>query len=242
MNQSPTTLAFVSSAYNEADNVEELYQRCRIVFEALQHEYAENIFLEFRFLVADNYSTDNTLEVLTQLGRKDPAVVALANRMNYGAEASSGNLLDQARNYDLTVLLCSDLQDPPEIAIEMVRNLLEHPELDAVLAVKKRSAGGLILRLARRICYQALGLSSRHPIVPSGFHGFGCYKQSVIEEAVGFWNNTDLNVRQCLTNACQLPMLIDYNHTVRMRGTSSYQGLGYWTEALRAPLDCMVSH
>lgn len=234
MNQSSTTLAFVSIAYNEADNIQELYQRCRIVFEALQHEYAENIFLEFRFLVADNCSTDNTLEVLTELGRKDPAVVVLANQMNYGGEASGGNVLDQARNYDLTVFLCSDLQDPPEIALEMVRSLVEHPELDAVLAVKKRSAGGPMLRLARRIYYQALGLSSRHSIVPSGFHGFGCYRQSVIEEAVCFWKNSDINLRQCLTNACQLPLLIYYHQPDRMKGTSSYQGLGYLPEALRA--------
>jgi len=60
----------------------------------------------------------------------------------------------------------------------MVRTLLERPELDAVLAVKRRSAGGPLLRLARRIDYRAPGLSSPRPMVPSGFHGFGCYLQA----------------------------------------------------------------
>lgn len=224
----------MSSAFNEAENLVELYQRCRHAFERIDNEFNENTCLEFRFIVADNGSTDNSIDVLTELSKRDQAVVALANRMNYGVEASAGNLLDQARTYDLTVLLCSDLQDPPEIAVEMVRNLLEHPELDAVLAVKKRSAGGSLLRLARRIYYQALGLSSRRPMVPSGFHGFGCYRRSVIEESVHFWNSTDLNVRQCLTNACHSPLLIEYEQHGRMRGTSSYQGWGYWPEALRA--------
>ena len=71
-------------------------------------------------------------------------------------------------------------------------------------------------------------------MVPSGFHGFGCYRKAVVEEAVRFWNATDLNVRQCLTNSCQSPLLIDYVQAERLRGASSYRGWGYWPEALRA--------
>lgn len=59
------------------------------------------------------------------------------------------------------VLLCSDLQDPPEIASGMVTSLLERLELDAVLAVKRPSVGGPLLRQARRMDHRDLGLSSR---------------------------------------------------------------------------------
>jgi glycosyltransferase involved in cell wall biosynthesis len=230
----PLTLAFVSSAFNEAENLEELHRRCRAVHAELEREFRGLFELRFRMLVADNGSVDGTLKVLEELRERDQALMVLANRMNYGAEASAGNLIDQARDYDLSVFLCSDLQDPPEIASPMVRALLERPELDAVLAVKKRSAGGPLLRAARRMYYSVLGLSSRRPMVPSGFHGFGCYRQGVLEEATRFWNATDLNVRQCLANACQSPLLIDYAQADRLRGASSYQGFGYWSEALRA--------
>jgi hypothetical protein len=192
--------------------------------------------LQFCFVVADNGSEDRSLAVLEDLGRRDPAVVTLANRINYSAEASAGNLITQAVIYDLVVFLCSDLQDPPEVATGMVWALLERPELDAVLAVKKRSAGGPLLRLARRLYYRILGLSSRSRLVPSGFHGFGCYRQAVLEEASRFWNGTDLNVRQCLANVCQSPLLIEYEQAERWRGTSSYRGWGYWPEALHALL------
>lgn len=230
------TLAFVSSAFNEAENLEELYWRCRRAYEQLEKESSGQLVLKFRLVVADNCSVDSSISVLEELCRKDDRVEVFANRMNYGAEASVGNLIEQARAYDLIVLLCSDLQDPPEIAISMVRTLLERPALDAVLAVKRRSAGGPMLRLARRIYYQALGLSSRRALVPSGFHGFGCYRQAVLEEAIRFWNSTDLNVRQCLANACQAPQLIEYAQAERLRGASSYQNWGYWPEALRALL------
>ena len=106
------TLAFVSSAYNEADNLEELHRRCRAAHAQLQQEFEHRIQLDFRFVVADNGRTDSSLDVLKRLSQQDPAVLALANRMNYGAEASAGNLIDQAGAFDQIVLLCSDLQAP----------------------------------------------------------------------------------------------------------------------------------
>ena len=230
------TLAFVSSAFNEEENLEELHRRCRAVHEELVQEFGDRFDLRFSMLIADNDSEDESVAVLEELIRRDGAVVALANRMNYGSEASAGNLIEQARLFDLVVLLCSDLQDPPEVAATMVRSLLEQPQHDAVLAVKTRSTGGPLLRIARRSYYRALGLSSRRPMVPSGYHGFGCYRQGVLEEAWRLLNATDLNVRQCLANASQAPLLIHYEQAERLHGVSSYKGWGYWPEALRALL------
>ena len=232
----PLTLAFVSSAFNEAENLEELHRRCRAAHAELRREFADRLVLDFLFVVADNGSGDASLAVLEALSRSDPAVRPLANLANYGPEASAANALTQAQSSDLLVLLCSDLQDPPEMVIPMVRSLLERQHLDAVLAVKKRSAGGPLLSLARRSYYKILGYSSRLQLVPRGFHGFGCYRCDVVEEALRYWNTTDLNLRQCLANATQSPLLIDYVQADRLRGISSYRGWGYWPEALRALL------
>lgn len=210
------TLAFVSSAFNEEENLEELHRRCRAVHDELALEFNDRFKLRFNMIVADNGSVDDSLAVLEELISRDGSVVALANRMNYGVEASTANVIEQARSYDLVVLLCSDLQDPPEVAGAMVRSLLEQPQHDAVLAVKTRSTGGPLLRLLRRTYYRALGLSSRRPMVPNGYHGFGCYRQAVLEEALRLWKATDLNVRQCLANGSQAPVLIEY-----------VQGVGY---------------
>lgn len=228
------TLAFVSSAFNEEGNLEELHRRCRAAHAELQREFADRFNLQFHFLVADNGSVDDTLAVLKKLIREDPVVEVLANRMNYGGEASAGNLLEQACAYDLSVFLCSDLQDPPETAIALVRTLLTKPEVDAALAVKTHSMESLPLRLARLLYYKVLCYSSRLQLVPVGFHGFGCYRRAVIEDAVRFWENTDLNFRQCLANACYAPVLVGYVQAPRRRGVSSYQGWGYWTVALRS--------
>jgi len=225
-------LGFVSSAYNEEENLGELHRRCRVVHAELEREFRDRLNLRFNMLVADNGSVDDSLDVLKKLRQEDPALEVLIHQSNYGAEASAGNLLQQARVFDISVFLCSDLQDPPEHALEMVRTLLERPELDAVLAVKKNTLESPLLRFARRMYYKALGVTSRGTLVARGYHGFGCYRQSVIKEAATFWTKTDVSVRQCLASAAKAPVFIDYIQAKRVRGSSSYGVWGYWSEAV----------
>jgi hypothetical protein len=116
----------------------------------------------------------------------------------------------------------------------MVQGLLMQANHDAVLAVKERSAGNKMLQLARRGYYRVLEYSTRLQKVPGGFHGFGCYRREVIEEALRYWEKTDLNLRQCLANACHSPLKISYQQASRIHGVSSYRRLGYWSEALRS--------
>jgi glycosyltransferase involved in cell wall biosynthesis len=228
------TLAFVSSAYNEAANLEALHCRCRAAHAELERDVAGRFTLHFRMVVADNASQDGSLKVLQAICKKDQDVVVLANQTNYGPEASAMNALLQAINCDLIVLLCSDLQDPPELTVPMARRLLDEPELDAVLALKKVSAGGPLIRLARRLYYKVLGYSSRLRMVPSGFHGFGCYRAETAADALRFWEHTDLNLRQCFINASSTHAHISYAQKKRMHGESSYRGWGYWDEAVRS--------
>jgi len=228
------TLAFVSSAYNEEDNLKILYQRCRKAHESLAAECGHEVEIIFRFLVADNASEDDSVTVMTSLCEEDSAVSLIVNHKNYGPETSVAGCLKVARNCDLIVILCSDLQDPPELAIEMVKSLLTQNNHDAVLAIKERSAGNAMLRLARRCYYKVLGYSTRLQKVPGGFHGFGCYRRDVIADALRYWEQTDLNLRQCLTNACNSPLQIRYRQADRMHGVSSYRGWGYWSEAFRS--------
>jgi len=192
--------------------------------------------LGFRMVIADNHSSDDTLATMQHIIASDPEVIGIANAANYGPDASFANVLKHARGCDLVVLLCSDLQDPPELSVAMVQRLLKEERTDAVLAIKSRSAGGPILRMARRGYYKALGISSRLQLVPSGFHGFGSYRSEVVDEVLRYWEESGLNLRMCITNACQSPDRIEYRQPDRARGTSSYVGPAYVLEAARALL------
>jgi len=161
-------------------------------------------------VIADNNSSDESLTVLQRIVAKDPQVIGIANSSNYGPEASAVNAFRHAGDCSLMICLCSDLQDPPEQSVEMVVRLLQDNSKDAVLAVKSRSAGGPLLQMARRTYYKALGYSSRLQQVPSGFHGFGCYRSEVVEEILRYWDESGMNLRMCIANSCHSPVLIHY--------------------------------
>ena len=137
-------LAYVTSAYNETLNLEELHRRCRLAWQNLAKEIKSGTGQElgFRMVIADNKSSDSTLLTIQNIIASDPDVIGIANGANYGPDASFANVLRHARDCDLVVLLCSDLQDPPELSIAMVQRLLREEQTDAVLAIKSRSAGG----------------------------------------------------------------------------------------------------
>jgi glycosyltransferase involved in cell wall biosynthesis len=227
------SLSFTSTAFNESGNILELYQRCRSTYEAIKEEFSGILKISFSFVIADNASIDNSIEILKEINL-DPDVHVLVNHANYGPEASAANALRVASDSDIVVLLCSDLQDPPELAQCMVKMLLQREDLDAVLAVKKNSSGNKLMRFARVSYYKALGYSTRLQHVPDGFHGFGCYRKEAIEEALRYWDSTDLNLRLCLANASHSTFRVNYFKAERVHGRSSYEGFGYWREAIRS--------
>jgi hypothetical protein len=67
----PLTLAFVSSAFNTAENLEELHRCCRAVHAELLREFAHRVEMQFRFVVADKGSEDRSLAMLEELTRRD---------------------------------------------------------------------------------------------------------------------------------------------------------------------------
>ena len=57
-------ISVVSSCYNEADNLAELWDRLQKVF-AQERQY------DFEFIIADNFSTDGSRDILRALAAAD---------------------------------------------------------------------------------------------------------------------------------------------------------------------------
>ena len=97
-------VSIVVPAFNEADNVEPLYDEIARVLDGLGRR-AEIVFV-------DDGSTDGTYEVLRQLHERDPRVKVLKFQGNFGkAAAYSAGFEHAAGKYVLT--MDADLQDDP---------------------------------------------------------------------------------------------------------------------------------
>src|SRR5213596_1398639 len=140
-------LSIVTGCFNEESNVEELYERvCNAFSEDLPQYTFELIFI-------DNASTDDTVEVLKGIGRKDKRVKIIVNNRNFGHVRSGYHAILQAKG-EAIVAMASDLQDPPEMIPQFVRKW--EGGYKVVLAEKVNTEESPLFSLVRKAYYETI--------------------------------------------------------------------------------------
>lgn len=139
-----TLISILVPAFNEEQNVVRCYEAIVRVFEKLP-EYS------YEIIVTDNHSTDNTFELLEELSRKDSALKVIRFSRNYGYQRS---LLCayKAATGACSIQLDCDLQDPPELIPEMLKQWrLGH---HVVYGIRRSLQDGFFVATARRAFYR----------------------------------------------------------------------------------------
>jgi polyisoprenyl-phosphate glycosyltransferase len=164
-------ITILTPCYNEELNVREVHRRM-LAMAAQSPEY------RFEHLFIDNASTDGTVGVLREMAAEDPTVKVIVNARNVGPDRSGMHALLQAQG-DAVGSLVADLQDPPELFIEMIREW--EKGFPIVAAIKNTSdENGLMYRI-RTGYYRLVGRLTNVRILEH-FTGFGLYDRSVIEK------------------------------------------------------------
>jgi len=164
------TISIVSSCYNEEGNLHDFYGRISTVMSVFP-QYA------YEIIIADNCSTDGSRTIIREIASNDKRFKAILNANNFGHIRSPYNALVQASG-DAVVMLCSDLQEPPELIADFIRKWEEG--YSVVCGVKPKSKENPLMFLLRRIYYRLLASCSEiHQI--QNFTGFGLYDRKVIE-------------------------------------------------------------
>ena len=163
-------ITIVTPCYNEALNVHEVHQRVREMAVALPQYRFEHLFI-------DNASTDGTADILRAIAAEDPSVKVILNARNVGPDRSGMHALLQATG-DAVGSLVADLQDPPELFVDMIR---EWERGFPIVAAIKHSSDESGLMYAIRTGYYRLVARLTNVKVLEHFTGFGLYDRSVIE-------------------------------------------------------------
>jgi glycosyltransferase involved in cell wall biosynthesis len=163
-------ISVVSPCYNEEGNVKALTDRVRTLFAQLPQYRYEHI-------LADNNSSDATVEILRGIAALDPNVKIIVNTRNFGHLRSPQHAIMEAQG-DAVVVLLSDLQDPPELILEFIREW--EAGFPVVVAVKSTSdENGLMYKI--RSGYYKMVARLTDVNVLEHFTGFGLYDRKVIE-------------------------------------------------------------
>ena len=109
-------LSVVIPCHNEEEVIEATHARLAEVLPATA--------LEFEIIYIDDGSRDGTLRRLESIAARDPRVQVIELARNFGQQAAMSAGLAAARG-DAIVITDADLQDPPEVILEMVRRWRE---------------------------------------------------------------------------------------------------------------------
>ena len=123
-------ISIVSSAFNEQDNVWELYTRVK----AQMSQYADKY--DYEQIVLDNGSTDHTLEELRKIAAEDQNFKVIVNARNFGHIRSPYYGMMQCTG-EAVIYMASDLQDPPELIGQFLQKWEEG--FKVVLAQKEKT-------------------------------------------------------------------------------------------------------
>lgn len=132
-------------AFNEEDCVEELARRLISVFQN-ESNY------DFTVYVIENGSTDNTWQKLQRISDTDPRFVVIKLSRNFRMDGGLTAGLEFATG-DACVLMCADLQDPPEVISDFLRKWEEGFE-NIYAVIRERQGTSLLRRFNSRLFYK----------------------------------------------------------------------------------------
>jgi glycosyltransferase involved in cell wall biosynthesis len=162
-------ISIVTPLYNEQENVVELCERIAAVMKAQPYDYEH--------LCIDNCSTDNTVSMLKERAAVDPSLKVIVNTRNFGYVRSSYHALLQASG-DAAVLIASDLQDPPEMIEDFIKQW--EAGYKSVMATKPVSEESSLMFAVRKLYYKTIGRISEVPLVPNAT-GSGLFDRAVLD-------------------------------------------------------------
>jgi polyisoprenyl-phosphate glycosyltransferase len=107
-----TLLSVLVPCYDEEAILRETHKRVVNVLSGLEN-------IGFEIIYVDDGSRDGTLRLLRMLHRNDPRVRVVALSRNFGHQAAATAGLTYSTG-DAVAVIDADLQDPPEVILEMV--------------------------------------------------------------------------------------------------------------------------
>jgi dolichol-phosphate mannosyltransferase len=107
------TIDIITSALNEEECLPELILRIKKVM-AKEKSYS------YKILIMDNGSNDSTWSVITKESKNDKRIIGYKMSRTFSLDAAFTNGINQS-SADIVVIMCSDLQDPPEIIPNLLR-------------------------------------------------------------------------------------------------------------------------
>lgn len=202
-------ITFLFPIYNEEGNIPLLYETiCRVM--APLDEDIELVFV-------NDGSKDNSLGLLRGLADVDPRVMVIDLARNYGHQIAVTAGLDAA-NGDAVVIMDSDLQDPPEVALELIQKWREG--YDIAYAQRRTRQDSRFKRWTADAYYRILNMLSDIQI-PRNTGDFRLISRKVLEH-IRRYREHDRFLRGMIAHAGFRQVAVPFDRHARHAGETGY--------------------
>jgi glycosyltransferase involved in cell wall biosynthesis len=124
------TYSVIAPIYNEKENLPELHRRVKEVMDSTGEPW--------ELILVDDGSSDSSTDIIRALAKEDKCVRPVIFARNFGHQVAVTAGLDYSRG-KAVIIIDADLQDPPELILEMAKKWKEGYEV--VYAVRAEREG-----------------------------------------------------------------------------------------------------
>lgn len=167
-------LSLVVPCFNEEEVVYDFYKEVNNVFSGKISDY--------EFVFVNDGSSDNTPEILKAIYGVSSNVQVIGFSRNFGKEAAVLAGLKNARG-DYVCIIDADLQQRPEVVLEMLDILDENENVDAVAAYQEERKEGKLLTFFKNSFYSVINKMSEVDFY-TGASDFRLMRRTVVEAII----------------------------------------------------------
>jgi dolichol-phosphate mannosyltransferase len=128
--------SIIAPIFNESGNIQELYRRLKEVLDTNGESW--------EIIMVDDGSTDESADLIRRYADQDPRVKPVIFARNFGHQIAVTAGLDYSQG-DAVVVIDSDLQDPPEVILDLISKWKEGYQV--VYAVRSEREGESLFKL-----------------------------------------------------------------------------------------------
>jgi glycosyltransferase involved in cell wall biosynthesis len=169
MNTRPI-FSIIAPIYNEIDNITTLYERVSTVMDQTGESW--------EFIMIDDGSSDGSTAAILELKEKDSKIVPVIFARNFGHQIAVTAGLDHSQGLAV-IIIDADLQDPPEVIIDLIGKWREGYEV--VYATRSKREGETWFKLVTASAFYRLIQRITDVNLPMNTGDFRLLDRNVVE-------------------------------------------------------------
>ncbi|WP_373880444.1 glycosyltransferase family 2 protein [Streptococcus zalophi] len=165
-------LSVIIPCYNEEDNIFPFIEQIKKIEKQLKGH------ISFEYIFVDDGSTDTTLQKIQEIREKFDNIFYLSFSRNFGKESAMLAGMKASKG-DYITIMDADLQDPPELLLDMFDKIKEGYDIVGTRRINRRGEP-LIRSLFSKMFYKIMNLISEIKMI-DGLRDFNLMTRQVVD-------------------------------------------------------------